>query len=83
MESLIFLDFNRNIFEIVELINHRHDRMMHYPGSGVGGHCLTKDPHLLVYGHRTYTEHKYDSKILLKSSTTNAISLAKAILTSL
>ncbi|MHA2280411.1 MAG: nucleotide sugar dehydrogenase [Promethearchaeota archaeon] len=69
--ALVVEDFNRNIFEIVGLINHRHDRMMHYPGSGVGGHCLTKDPHLLVYGHRTYTENKHNSDILLKSRTIN------------
>ena len=69
--ALVVEDFNRNIFEIVKLINYRHDRMMHYPGSGVGGHCLTKDPHLLVYGHRTYTENKYESKILLKSRKLN------------
>ncbi len=69
--ALLTEDFNRNIFEIVKLINYRHDRMMHYPGSGVGGHCLTKDPHLLVYGHRTYTENKYESKILLKSRELN------------
>jgi UDP-N-acetyl-D-mannosaminuronic acid dehydrogenase len=69
--ALVVEDFNRNIYEIVELINHRHDRMMHFPGSGVGGHCLTKDPHLLVYGHRTYTENKYNSEILLKSRKIN------------
>ncbi len=69
--ALVVEDFNRNIFEIIDLINHRHDRMMHYPGSGVGGHCLTKDPHLLVYGHRTYTENKYETKILLKSRKLN------------
>ncbi len=28
--ALICEDFDRNIFEIIELINHRHDRMMHY-----------------------------------------------------
>jgi len=69
--ALIAEDFDRNIFEIIDLINHRHDRMMHHPGSGVGGHCLTKDPHLLVYGHRTYTENKYESEILLKSRNLN------------
>lgn len=69
--ALVVEDFNRNIFEIVKLINYRHDRMMHYPGSGVGGHCLTKDPHLLVYGHRTYTKNKYESEILLKSRELN------------
>jgi len=69
--ALLTEDFNRNIFEIIDLINHRHDRMMHYPGSGVGGHCLTKDPHLLAYGHRTYTENKYESKLLLKARKLN------------
>ncbi len=63
--ALLCEDFGRNIYEIVELINYRHDRMMHYPGSGVGGHCLTKDPHLLLYGHQKYTEGKYRSKIKL------------------
>ena len=69
--ALLCEDFDRNIFEIIDLINQRHDRMMHYPGSGVGGHCLTKDPHLLDYGHRTYTEHKYNSEILLKAREMN------------
>ena len=69
--ALLCEDFNRNIFEIIELINQRDDRMMHYPGSGVGGHCLTKDPHLLEYGHRTYTEHKFNSDILLKARELN------------
>jgi len=69
--ALITEDFNRNIFDIIDLINFRHDRMMHYPGSGVGGHCLTKDPHLLVYGHKTYTKKRYDSDILLESRRLN------------
>ncbi len=69
--ALVAEDFNRNIFDIIDLINHRHDRMMHYPGSGVGGHCLTKDPHLLVYGHQTYTDNKFKSEILLKARVLN------------
>ncbi|MFX1454748.1 MAG: nucleotide sugar dehydrogenase [Promethearchaeota archaeon] len=69
--ALVVEDFNRNIFEIIELINYRHDRMMHIPGAGVGGHCLTKDPYLLVYGHRTYTENKHNSDLLLKSREIN------------
>jgi nucleotide sugar dehydrogenase len=36
---------------------------MHYPGSGVGGHCLTKDPWLLLHGFNKYTAHKNETKI--------------------
>jgi UDP-N-acetyl-D-mannosaminuronic acid dehydrogenase len=61
--ALLSEDFNRNIFEIINLINYRHDRMMHFPGSGVGGHCLTKDPWLLLYGFNKYTERLNESKI--------------------
>jgi UDP-N-acetyl-D-mannosaminuronic acid dehydrogenase len=63
--ALLCEDFNRDIFKIIELINYRHDRMMHYPGSGVGGHCLTKDPYLLLYGHEAYSEKNYKSYIKL------------------
>lgn len=61
--ALVAEDFNRDIYEIIDLINHRHDRMMHSPGSGVGGHCLTKDPWLLMYGLNTYTDKKNLEKV--------------------
>ena len=69
--ALLCEDFNRNIYEIVELINHRHDRMMHYPGSGVGGHCLTKDPWLLLHGFEKYTNKKNKEKIKLIQNSRN------------
>ncbi|MFX1375240.1 MAG: nucleotide sugar dehydrogenase [Promethearchaeota archaeon] len=61
--ALVAEDFDRNIFEIINLINYRHDRMMHFPGSGVGGHCLTKDPWLLMYGLETYTQKKFIDRV--------------------
>ncbi len=52
--ALVCESLKVNIYEIIELINKRHDRFMHYPGAGVGGHCLPKDPWLLRYGVQTY-----------------------------
>ncbi|MBN2228008.1 MAG: nucleotide sugar dehydrogenase, partial [Candidatus Thorarchaeota archaeon] len=49
-----------NIYEIIELINARHDRHMHIPGAGVGGHCLPKDPWLLRYGLYEYGTWKIE-----------------------
>jgi UDP-N-acetyl-D-mannosaminuronic acid dehydrogenase len=52
--ALICESMGVNIYEIIELINARHDRHMHIPGAGVGGHCLPKDPWLLRYGLMKY-----------------------------
>jgi len=69
--ALLSEDFNRNIFEIIKLINKREDRMMHLPGSGVGGHCLTKDPWLLLYGYDKYTPSKNKPKIKIITDSRN------------
>ncbi len=56
-----------NIWEVRELINdcRRWDetkpdalRQMHFPGAGVGGHCIPKDSWLLVYGAKEMIEPK-------------------------
>lgn len=52
--ALVCESMGVNIYEIIELINARHDRHMHLPGAGVGGHCLPKDPWLLRYGFMKY-----------------------------
>jgi UDP-N-acetyl-D-mannosaminuronic acid dehydrogenase len=56
-----------NVWEVRRLINEckrrgetRFEalRQMHFPGAGVGGHCLPKDSWLLVYGARESIEPK-------------------------
>jgi UDP-N-acetyl-D-mannosaminuronic acid dehydrogenase len=46
-------------------------RNMHYPGCGVGGHCLPKDPWLLKYGLDTYGKFKFSPKIIIASRELN------------
>ncbi|MBN2005350.1 MAG: nucleotide sugar dehydrogenase [Anaerolineae bacterium] len=38
-----------NVWKVRELVNKSPGRVMLYPGAGVGGHCITKDPWLLAY----------------------------------
>jgi UDP-N-acetyl-D-mannosaminuronic acid dehydrogenase len=37
-------------WKVRELVNKSPMRQMHLPGAGVGGHCIPKDPWLLVHG---------------------------------
>jgi UDP-N-acetyl-D-mannosaminuronic acid dehydrogenase len=46
-------------------------RNMHYPGSGVGGHCLPKDSWLLKYGLDSYGKFKFVPKIIVASRELN------------
>ena len=39
-----------DVWKVRELVNKTPYRNMHLPGSGVGGHCIPKDPWLLAYG---------------------------------
>ena len=48
--ALICESMGVDVWTVRDLVNSRHDRHMHYPGAGVGGHCLPKDPWLLTYG---------------------------------
>ena len=41
-----------DVFEAIELANTHPRVRIHTPGIGVGGHCLPKDPHLLVWPAR-------------------------------
>ncbi|MFH0860157.1 MAG: nucleotide sugar dehydrogenase [Candidatus Altiarchaeota archaeon] len=46
-------------------------RNMHFPGAGVGGHCLPKDTWLLKYGLDKYGRFKFEPKILVDSRNLN------------
>ena len=50
--ALISEKLGADAFEVRRLVNTCPFRDMHTPGAGVGGHCLPKDPWLLVYGGR-------------------------------
>ncbi len=41
--------YDIDVFEAIELANTHPRVRIHTPGIGVGGHCLPKDPHLLIW----------------------------------
>ncbi len=47
--ALICENLGVDVFKIRELVNKCPWRDMHVPGTGVGGHCIPKDPKLLMY----------------------------------
>lgn len=48
--ALICEALGGDAWKVRELVNKSPYRQMHLPGAGVGGHCIPKDPWLLVYG---------------------------------
>jgi len=50
--ALICEDLGVDAYEVRRLVNTCPFRDMHLPGAGVGGHCLPKDPWLLVHGRK-------------------------------
>jgi UDP-N-acetyl-D-mannosaminuronic acid dehydrogenase len=46
-------------------------RNMHFPGAGVGGHCLPKDSWLFKYGVDTYGKFKVKPKVIIESRRIN------------
>lgn len=46
--ALLCEDMGADVWEIRELVNKSPYRAMHLPGAGVGGHCIPKDPWLLI-----------------------------------
>ncbi|MHA2139816.1 MAG: nucleotide sugar dehydrogenase [Candidatus Hodarchaeales archaeon] len=62
--ALVCESMGVNIYDIIKVINARHDRHMHIPGAGVGGHCLPKDPWLLRYGAMKYGTHFREPEVI-------------------
>lgn len=50
--ALICEAMDGDVWQVRDLVNKSPGRQMHLPGSGVGGHCIPKDPWLLVHGVR-------------------------------
>jgi UDP-N-acetyl-D-mannosaminuronic acid dehydrogenase len=48
--ALICEALGGDVWELRKLVNKSPGRQMHLPGAGVGGHCIPKDPWLLVHG---------------------------------
>ncbi len=54
--ALLCLELGLDVWEIRDLVNKVPFREMHEPGGGVGGHCIPKDPWLLVSSLSRETE---------------------------
>jgi UDP-N-acetyl-D-mannosaminuronic acid dehydrogenase len=46
--ALLCEDLGADIWQVRKLVNKSPHRAMHLPGAGVGGHCIPKDPWLLI-----------------------------------
>jgi UDP-N-acetyl-D-mannosaminuronic acid dehydrogenase len=46
--ALLCEDLGADVWQVRELVNKSPHRDMHQPGAGVGGHCIPKDPWLLI-----------------------------------
>jgi len=70
-----------DVFKVRELVNTLPNdpsnpstnpvRNMHFPGAGVGGHCLPKDPWLLKFGVDTYGKFKVEPNLIVTSRKLN------------
>jgi UDP-N-acetyl-D-mannosaminuronic acid dehydrogenase len=46
--ALLCEDLGADVWQVRDLVNKSPHRDMHLPGAGVGGHCIPKDPWLLI-----------------------------------
>jgi len=79
--ALICESLGVDVFKVRELVNTLPNdptnpasnpiRNMHYPGGGVGGHCLPKDGWLLKYGLDAFGKFKFFPKIIVSTREVN------------
>jgi len=70
-----------DVYKVRELVNNLPNdpsnpsanpvRNMHFPGAGVGGHCLPKDPWLFKYGVDNYGRFKVEPNVIVESRNIN------------
>jgi UDP-N-acetyl-D-mannosaminuronic acid dehydrogenase len=58
--ALVCEDLGAEVWEVRTLVNKCPYRDMHLPGAGVGGHCLPKDPWLLL----THTSANFQAQLI-------------------
>jgi UDP-N-acetyl-D-mannosaminuronic acid dehydrogenase len=58
--ALLCEDLGADVWRIRELVNKSPHRNMHLPGAGVGGHCIPKDPWLLI----TNISHRFKPRLI-------------------
>ncbi len=58
--ALVCEDLGADVWEVRALVNKCPYRDMHLPGAGVGGHCLPKDPWLLL----THTSPGFPARLI-------------------
>jgi UDP-N-acetyl-D-mannosaminuronic acid dehydrogenase len=58
--ALLCENVGADVYRVRKLVNKSPLRAMHLPGAGVGGHCIPKDPWLLLHG----TQGKLQARLL-------------------
>ncbi len=79
--ALLCESMGADVYEVRKLVNTLPNdpsnpaanpyRNMHFPGAGVGGHCLPKDPWLLKYGQDNYGSKEFTPEIIIHSRMMN------------
>jgi UDP-N-acetyl-D-mannosaminuronic acid dehydrogenase len=64
---LLCEDMGADVWQIRELVNKSPYRQMHLPGAGVGGHCIPKDPWLLIAN----TSYGFEPRMILTARAIN------------